>query len=130
MAQIRGMEGSEATVEYLVESKTLLALNARGQKGLNAVNVKAVIKSVNPAEGTVVLQTASGQEVTLKVTAQSSIVADGAISSLVELRGMLGSEATVKYLAESKEVLALEGHSIPVHLRPGIGGSIDHGRVD
>ncbi|MBI4197661.1 MAG: hypothetical protein HY533_00950, partial [Chloroflexi bacterium] len=107
---LKQMIGSEVTLEYEQETKVVGELKARGEvKG--AEGVTGIIKAVNPAKGTVTITTPSGQEVVLNVTAGSSLVADGAISSLAGMAGKVGEEFSAEFDSKTKSVHNLKARA-------------------
>jgi hypothetical protein len=107
---LKQMIGSEVTLEYEQETKVVGELKVRGgAKG--AEGVTGVIKAVNPAQGTVTITTPGGQEVVLNVTAGSSLVADGAISSLAGMAGKVVEEFSAEYDSKTKTVHNLKARA-------------------
>ncbi|MBI4338686.1 MAG: hypothetical protein HY680_01890, partial [Chloroflexi bacterium] len=102
--------GSQVSVEYSPEMKVVGALNARAGPG-GTIDVTGIIKAVNPAQGKVTIQTPDGREVEIDVTAASTIVADGTISSLVALAGKVGEELSVKLDARTNAPLSLKAQA-------------------
>ncbi len=112
LATLKSMVGSAVTVTYSQHDKVAAELNAEAKVAQSA-NVSGVIKAVNPAAGTVTITTGSGQGIVLNVTAASSIVADGSISSMVQLAANVGANVTALYDAQTQTAMSLkaEAHS-------------------
>jgi len=110
LATLKSMVGSAVTVTYSQQDKIVTELNAEA-KVEQSVNVSGVLKAVNPATGTVTITTGNGQEVVLNVTAASSIVADGSISSMVQLAANIGANVTALYNAQTRTALSLKAEA-------------------
>ena len=106
LATLKSMVGSEVTVTYSQQGNIVTELNTKARVE-QLVNVSGVLKGVNPATGTVTITTGSGQEILLNVTAASSIVADGSISSMDQLASKIGGDITVLYNAQTRAAVSL-----------------------
>lgn len=112
LGQLKSTLGSEVTVEFGQRSKTVAQMNARGV-ARQAATVTGVIKVSNPAQGTITIVTRGGNEITLNITAASSIVADGSISSPASLKGKEGSPVTIDYDAQTNTAMSIKTQAQP-----------------
>ncbi|MBF8299206.1 MAG: hypothetical protein HW397_255 [Dehalococcoidia bacterium] len=73
------------------------------------VILRGTIKSVDAAAGTVTISSVSGAETVVKVGADSKISLGGLLTTIASLGAKVGSEAVVKYDAESMALVQLSG---------------------
>ncbi|MBI4201623.1 MAG: DUF4382 domain-containing protein [Chloroflexi bacterium] len=107
LASLRAMVGTEVSVEYQQETMFIRNLHARG-KAQGFVEATGTVKAVNTADGTVTLALEGGQELTLKATANSSLLADGVISSLRGISAKVGGEVSVLYDSSTMTVISMK----------------------
>ncbi|MBI2866927.1 MAG: DUF4382 domain-containing protein [Chloroflexi bacterium] len=126
LASLKAAVGSTVTVTYSQQSKVVNEMSVQATMEQKA-NASGVIKAVNPAQGTVTIQTGSGQEIVLNVTAASNVVADGAISSLAQLAANIGAKATALYDAQTRFATSInaEAHSQGTARASGILKRVD-----
>ncbi len=102
--------GAQVSVEYRLDTKVVREVGVRGAaKG--SAEVTGTIKAVNPAQGTVTIVTPEGAEVVLNVNAASSLLADGTISSVFDLRAKIGQELHADYDTTTKGVISLKARA-------------------
>jgi hypothetical protein len=65
------------------------------------------LKAISVADGTATIATESGDELVLKVTGESKILASKSISTLTQLDTVIGSKVSVEYDTETKTVKSL-----------------------
>ncbi|MBM3944519.1 MAG: DUF4382 domain-containing protein [SAR202 cluster bacterium] len=66
--------------------------------------VSGTVKSVNAAEGTVVIQTQGNAEIVLHLAGDSTIKIDGSAKTAADLAGKVGMQAIVQYNAETNAI--------------------------
>ncbi|MBI4310256.1 MAG: hypothetical protein HY681_00635, partial [Chloroflexi bacterium] len=110
LASLNALVGAPVSVAYDQRSKVASYLNGQ-TKAEQSATVSGVIKAVNPAEGTVTITTSSGQEIVLNVTAASSLVADGTISTLVSLATSVGAQVTAQYNAQMRTATSINAQT-------------------
>jgi len=110
LASLKALIGAPVTVSFNQQSKVASDLNAQA-KAEQSATVSGVIKAVNPAGGTVTITTSGGQEIVLNVTAASSIVADGTISTLVSLATSVGAQVTAQYNTQMRTATSINAQT-------------------
>jgi len=102
--------GAQVSADYNAQTNAVTSLSAQAS-GSASASVSGVIKAVNPAQGTVTITTASGQDVVLNVTSASKIVADGSVSTLVDMATKIGAQASADYNIQSKMATSLSAQA-------------------
>ncbi len=72
------------------------------------VKASGTIKAVDAAAGTLTVTTQGGADVALKVASDSKLLVNGSLATLATLKGMVGSDISVEYNQETKEVKELD----------------------
>lgn len=110
LASLASKIGSEVTVQYNAQTKTVAHLNVHGQAQTKG-SVTGTLKSVDATAGTITIAVAGGADLVLNVASDARLQVDGAATALAALAARVGSQVTVEYNTQTKAVVNLEARS-------------------